>query len=90
MIHFLENGTLLTDDKVAREIVHGPYIVIETVDNGVTLTTVDRPQEKPIRIAMDLVRRRPKEIADTFWPERKKQKSQAKLVESEPDVTVYM
>ena len=52
-----------------------------------TLTPVDRPQEKPIRVAMDHVRRCPKEIADTFWPERKKQKSQAKLVESEPDVT---
>ena len=38
--------------KLARPF-HGPYRVIETVDNGVMVTPVDLPEETPIRVAMD-------------------------------------
>ena len=38
--------------KLARPF-HGPYIVTETVDNGVMVTPIDRPQETPIHVAMD-------------------------------------
>ena len=54
--------------KLARPF-HGPYRVIETVDNGVMVTPIDRPQETPIRVAMDRVRHCPKEIPDMFWPQ---------------------
>ena len=67
--------------KLARPF-HGPYRVIETVDNGVMVTPIDRPQETPIRVAMDRVRRCPKEIPDTFWPEHKKRGNQAKPAET--------
>ena len=65
---------------------HGPYRVLETVENGVMVTPVDCPQDTPIRVAMDRVRHCTKEIPDTFWPEHKKQKSQVKPVETEKSV----
>ena len=67
--------------KLARPF-HGPYRVTETVDNGVMVTPIDRPQDTPIRVAMDRVRRCPKEIPDVFWPEHKKQGKQTKQAET--------
>ena len=57
--------------KLARPF-QGPYRVLETVDNGVMVTPVDRPRETPFHVAMDQVRHCPKEIPDIFWPEHKK------------------
>ena len=67
--------------KLARPF-HGPYRVTETVDNGVMVTPIDRPQDTPFRVAMDRVRRCPKEIPDVFWPEHKKQGKQTKQAET--------
>ena len=46
------------------------------------VTPIDRPQETPIRVAMDRVRHCPKEIPDIFWPEHKKRGKQAKPAET--------
>ena len=75
--------------KLARPF-HGPYRVVETVDNGVIVTPVDLPQETPIRVAMDRVRRCPKEISDTFWPKHKRQGTRirsAEMVSADADST---
>ena len=56
---------------------------METVDNGVMVTPIDRPQETPIRVAMDRVGRCPKEIPDTFWPEHKRRGNPVKPTETE-------
>ena len=55
--------------KFARAF-HGPYRVKETMDSGVVVVPVDRPNQEPVRVAMDRVRR-PHQIDDTFWPSKK-------------------
>ena len=67
--------------KLARPF-HEPYRVVETVENGVMVTPIDRPQETPICVAMDPVRHCPNKIPDTFWPEHKKQGNKAKSAET--------
>ena len=68
-----------------------PRTLPSTVDNGVIVTPIDRPQETPIRVAMDRIRRCPKEVPNTFWPEHKKQTKPAEGTNStsapEPETT---
>lgn len=59
--------------KFARAF-HGPFRVKEVVDNGVVAYPVDQPQKDPIRVAMNRIRRCPRQIANHFWPESKNKK----------------
>ena len=56
--------------KLARPF-HGPYRVLDTFNNGVKVRPVDRPHEKPIRVALQRVTRCPDEMQDEFYPRKK-------------------
>lgn len=56
--------------KFARPF-HGPYRVMELGTNDAHIRPVDRPQEEPILVALDRLRRCPDEVEDGFWPPRK-------------------
>ena len=53
--------------KLSRPF-HGPYRVLGLDANTATLVRVDRPEEEPLRVAIDRLRRCPEEIANDFWP----------------------
>lgn len=54
--------------KLARPF-HGPYRVMELTPY---IRRVDRPQDEPIFIALQRLRRCPDEVPDNFWPPDKK------------------
>ncbi len=47
---------------------HGPYRVVSINLNNAHICRVDKPQEEPILVALECLRRCPKEVADEFWP----------------------
>ena len=53
--------------KFAR-LFHGPYRILELTPNDAHLTPVDKPQEEPVFVALDRLRKCPDELEDTFWP----------------------
>ena len=57
--------------KFARPF-HGLYHIVEVDVNTAKIMRVDRPQEEPILVAVDRLRRCPDEIGDEFWPPGKK------------------
>ena len=60
--------------KFARTF-HGPYRVVELLENGVRVVPVDKPQESPIRVALNRVRCCPVQLPNEFWPRRNNDKS---------------
>ena len=58
--------------KFARPF-HGPYRILELTPNDARLTPVDKPQEEPVFVALDRLRKYPDELEDTFWPTRSQQ-----------------
>ena len=71
--------------KLARPF-HGPYRVVEITSNDARVRRVDRPQDEPILVALDRLRRCPEEIPDEFWPKDKKSKSKPKKMERSDDL----
>jgi len=62
------------NNKLAR-MFHGPYWVVEiSLNNTAQIRRVDKPQEEPILVAMDRLRRCPEEVGDNFWPDKNPQK----------------
>ena len=59
--------------KLARAF-HGPYRVTELLPNNAYIRRVDRPQEEPILMSLQRLRRCPEEIGDEFWPPSKPRK----------------
>ena len=57
--------------KLARPF-HGPYGIVEITSNDAHIRRVDQPQDEPILVALDRLRRCPEEIPDEFWPKDKK------------------
>ena len=57
--------------KFARPY-HGPFRILELDVNTARIRRVDRPQDEPILVALDRLRRCPDEIADEYWPPDKK------------------
>ena len=57
--------------KFARPF-HGPYRVVELTANNAKVRPVDRPEEEPIFVALDHLRKCSDEIPDAFWPRRTK------------------
>ena len=53
--------------KFARPY-HGPYRILEVMSNNAKIRPVDKPQDKPILVALSQLRRCPEEIGDDFWP----------------------
>ena len=52
--------------KFARPF-HGPYRILELTPTNVSVQPVDKPQEAPIFVSLDRVRRCPSEITDQSW-----------------------
>lgn len=53
--------------KLARPY-HGPYRITASHETGIEATPVDRPQDTPIRVALNRVRVCPEEIGNDFYP----------------------
>ena len=53
--------------KFARPF-HGPYRVTSVEANNAYIRRVDQPQDEPILVALQQLRRCPDEVADEFWP----------------------
>ena len=53
--------------KFARPF-HGPYRVVEVDSNTAKICRVDKPDEEPILVALERLRRCPEEIGDECWP----------------------
>ena len=47
---------------------HGPFRVVEMMENGAIVKPVDRPQEDSVRVAIDRLRACPVEVPDQSWP----------------------
>lgn len=60
--------------KFARTF-HGPFRVVELLENGVRVVPVDKPQESPIPVALNRVRCCPVQLPNEFWARRNKDKS---------------
>ena len=53
--------------KFARPF-HGPYRITSVEANNACVRRVDRPQDEPILVALQRLRRCPDEVGDEFWP----------------------
>ena len=51
---------------------HGPYRISEMDANTATIVRVDRPEEEPLLVALERLRRCPAEVGAEFWPPEKK------------------
>ena len=73
---------------------HGPYRVTGVDVNNAYIRRVDRPQDEPILVALQRLRRCPDEVDDEFWPpdgRSTKQRSKSSKVNeqaAEPDEQV--
>ena len=54
---------------------------MEITSNGARVRRVDRPQDEPILVALDRLRRYPEKIPDEFLPKDNKSKSKPKKME---------
>ena len=68
--------------KLSRPF-HGPYHVIRVHENGVEVRPVDQPRATTIRVALNRVRRCPREVPDTFWP-RKGDRQRVETCDDDP------
>ena len=59
--------------KLARPF-HGPYRLVEVGPNTAKIRRVDRPEEEPILVSLDRLRKCPAEIGEEFWPPGRKQR----------------
>ena len=48
--------------------------MVEVTANNAKIRPVDVPQEEPILVSLERLRRCPKELGDEFWPARKPKK----------------
>ena len=67
---------------------HGQYRVIELDTNTARVHRTDRPQDEPILVALDRLRRCPMEIGDDCWPPQKKGKRPKKTMPAAPVIVV--
>ena len=75
--------------KFARTF-HGPYRVKDAINIGVLVSLIDRPNDEPIRVALDRVRHCYQQVPDQFWPPRKKTNSGTnRVVTQAPATTVW-
>lgn len=58
--------------KLARPF-HGPYRLLEVGPNTAKIRRVDRPEEEPILVSLDRLRKCPVEVGEEFWPPGQKQ-----------------
>ena len=59
--------------KLARPF-HGPYRVQELGTNTAAIMHVDQPEEEPMLVSLDRLRRCPGELGDEFWLPEKREK----------------
>ena len=63
--------------KFARPF-HGPYRIVTLEPNNASIRRVDRPQDEPILVALQRLRRCPDEVPDECWPPDKARKKNTK------------
>ena len=61
--------------KFARPF-HGPYRITGVDVNNAYIRRVDHPQDEPVLVALQRLRRCPDEVADEFWPPDRRPKKQ--------------
>ena len=65
--------------KFARPI-HGPYRIVSVEPNNASICRIDRPQDEPIRVALQRLRQCPDEFPNEYWlpdkPRKRGPKSQ--------------
>ena len=71
--------------KFARAF-HGPYRIIEIVENGVILKPIDRPQADPVRVALDHIRVCPTQVPDESRPPPRTTKTKQSSVKEKDHV----
>ena len=49
---------------------YGPYRVVRALEGGVEVVPIDKPQENPIRVSLQRIRRCPAELGDKFYPRK--------------------
>lgn len=67
--------------KLARPF-HGPYWVLEVGTNTASIVHIDWPNDEPILVALDRLRRCPTELGDEFWPDKRWRKRGQECVEN--------
>ena len=72
--------------KFARAF-HGPFCIVEMMENEAIVKPVDCPQEDSVRVTIDWLRACPVEVPDQSWPSHhviKPKKTLAKMIASHP------
>ena len=67
--------------KFARPF-HGPYRIMEVGENTAKIRRVDQPEDEPILVAQERLRRCPVEVANECWPPLKTKKGKRGITES--------
>ena len=70
----LKQAECTGDARKLTRHYHGPYRVVKVTANNAKIRPVDVPQEEPILVSLERLRRCPKELGDEFWPARKPKK----------------
>ena len=72
--------------KLARAY-HGPYRIVELATNTARIRRIDKPNEDPMLVALDRLRRCPKEITEEFWPPDKPKARNSRKKKSDKHLT---
>ena len=70
--------------KFARPF-RGPYRIVDIEPNNASIRRVDRPQDEPILVALQRLRRCPEEVPDEYWPPDKPRKGRPRNREKQRD-----
>ena len=57
-----------------------PFRVVEVSDNNASIRPVDKPQEEPILVALDRLRKCPDELTDKFWPKQQQRRGRTSAI----------
>ena len=73
-------GSIQSKNRKFARPFHGPYRILDLTPTNASVRPVDRPEEVPIFISLDRVRKCPPEIPDQSWlgPTKKKRKAKRK------------
>ena len=74
--------------KLSRPF-HGPYRITKMYENGADVRPVDKPKDKPIRVALNRLRVCADEMSDEFWPPRGVKVNAKDLTPDTPMNTVW-
>ena len=78
-------GSIQSKNRKFARPFHGPYRILDLIPSNASVRPVDRPEQVPIFIALDRVRKCPSEIPDQSWlgPTVRKRKGKKKQRQAE-------